>query len=494
MNWLRKCSIALLLVTAALQVAAQPATQHAFLVQNSGWMEPFYADDDSQLKPLVGAIAPLVAGPEDSVSLAAFNQSAPPHQSPELLYSGPDARAVAAALAPLQIARKPSGAMADTDFREAVAATISGTFAARSGILWIFTNNRNSPGNDPDTAKRNREFYDLVHNDPSIARSIAFPLRMPVQGQHYEATGLMVYALAYGEPAAKRLERLVEDGTLARLFTSSPARLKPLDRDAMRIVPTGVRNSGNVQVSLAQDDRTLVFDIGASDVQTDITLQADLENLFFPYEIVSAQVSSTMRADGATLPVSVSARQIEKLAPGAALAVSLAIPIPRDQVPSPWSIAALSAMGKRVSVPATIDITLDGQELRVSDGFRDTLGRLFPGDPMSDVFVPPATIQASKVSIPIVMRVQYPLLPVVLLVSGTLLLVACVAVLALLAGRRARFPIIVDGHARTVALKAFATLEVRDPHGILAGTIRRGLGQPKVVEVVEGHTLTIGKR
>ena len=31
--------------------------QQAFLVQNSGWMEPFYTDQQSQLKALVGAVA-----------------------------------------------------------------------------------------------------------------------------------------------------------------------------------------------------------------------------------------------------------------------------------------------------------------------------------------------------------------------------------------------------------------------------------------------------
>ena len=90
----------------------------------------------------------------------------------------------------------------EEDPAEAIASTIAGPFRAQPGILWIFTNNRNSPGNDPDTVKRNREFYDLVHVDPSITRSLAFPLKMPVEGAHYQATGLMVYALAYGEPAA----------------------------------------------------------------------------------------------------------------------------------------------------------------------------------------------------------------------------------------------------------------------------------------------------
>jgi len=493
MKWLSRLVIVVFAAASAQSWAQQPM-QHAFLVQNSGWMEPFYEDPDSQIKPLVRAVATIVHRPGDRISLAAFNQTELPNRSPELLYAGEDPQAFAGKIAPLEIARKPSGALADTDFREAVSATITDTFGARSGILWIFTNNRNSPGNDPDTARRNREFYDLVHHDPSISRSLAFPLRMPVKGQHYEATGLMLYALAYGEPAAQRLAQLVDDGTLGRVFTAAPARLKPLDRDAVRIVPGGVRNSANVQASLAQDGKTLIFDIGASDKLTEISLQAGLENLFFPYEIVSARVSSVMHADGRQLPVRASLQHLEDLAPGAAAAVALSIPVPQDQVPSAWSFAALSAMGKRVSVPAVVEVTLDQQQLRVSDAFRDTLGSLFPGDPLSEVFVPPATIEASTARIPIVLRVQYPLLPVLLLVAGTLLLVTMGALLAILAGRTTRYPIIVDGHARTIALKAFASLDIRDPQGQPAGRIRRGLGQPTVVQVADGHTLSIGKR
>jgi len=484
--------LAALLLASGHGIAA--TMQHAFLVQNSGWMEPFYSDQRSQLKPLVAAVATTVVRPGDGVVVAAFNQQSPGNVSPRALFTGNDAGHVAPALASLQVARKASGALADTDFREAVAATITGPFQARPGILWIFTNNRNSPGNDPDTAKRNREFYDLVHLDPSITRSLAFPLRMPVKGAHYQAAGLMVYALAYGEQAAEHLQALLDDGTLGRVFTSAPARLKPLDRDAVRIVPHGVSNSGNVRVSLAADGRTLVFDIGSSDEITRIGLKASLENLFFPYQIASAEVTGTMNAGATSLPVAVLPRTIENLAPGASTEVELELPVPQGQVPSPWSLEALSAMGKQVTIPATVEIALDQQRLRISDGFRGELADLFPGDPLSDVFIPPDTIQASTARIPIALRVQYPLLPVLLLVGAALLLVAGLTLLAVLAGRTARYEIVVDGYRRTVALKAFAALELRDPHGNYAGRIKRGLGRPRVVEVAEGHTVSVTGR
>ena len=51
---------ALIAACAALLSAASvhaAGIQQAFLVQNSGWMEPFYTDQQSQLKALVGAVA-----------------------------------------------------------------------------------------------------------------------------------------------------------------------------------------------------------------------------------------------------------------------------------------------------------------------------------------------------------------------------------------------------------------------------------------------------
>lgn len=469
------------------------AVEQAFLVQNSGWMEPFYADPGSQFKPLVSAVATTVSLPGDRLTVAAFNQSGQGNVSPELLYSGNDPAQIARAIDTLQPARKASGALADTDFREAILATITGPFQARSGILWIFTNNRNSPGNDSDTAKRNLEFYQLVHLDPSITRSLAFPLKMRVKGAHYSASGMMVYALAYGESAAVRLEQMMSDGTLRRVFTAAPARLKPLDRDAVRIVPRGVTSSANVAVALAADGRTLVFDIGTSDEVTRIGLKAALENLFYPYQITSADVGARLIAGDSAFAVVVSPQAIINLVPGAEAEVMLDLPVPQERIPSPWSFAAIKAMGKEVHVPARVEITLDHQQLRIADVFQSNLARLFPGDPLADVFVPPQTIAASIAVVPVLFRVRYPLLPVVLLMGAILLLVVTLAGFAWLAGRTARFEIMIDGYSHKVALKAFATLDLNDPNGAYVGRIKRGLGVPQVIDIAPGHMVSLRK-
>lgn len=70
---------------------------------------------------------------------------------------------------------------------------------------------------------------------------MAYPLRMPVQGKHFNASGLMVYVLAYGEQAEAELNHLVKSGQMEKVFTQQPALLKPLDKEPVQLIPTGVK-------------------------------------------------------------------------------------------------------------------------------------------------------------------------------------------------------------------------------------------------------------
>lgn len=177
------------------------ATQQAFLIQNSGWMEPFYQDQNSEFKPLINGVIQTVSKPDDKIVVSVFNQSNALAKSPKIIYQGAGAKPMLADLQAQQIAYKNDKAYADTDFTEAVVSTITEPFAKQSGIIWIFTNNKNSPNNDAETIARNKEFYTLIHDNPAINKVLAFPLKMPVNGQHFNASGLMVYALAYGQSA-----------------------------------------------------------------------------------------------------------------------------------------------------------------------------------------------------------------------------------------------------------------------------------------------------
>ncbi|MCT9811850.1 hypothetical protein N0K08_14490 [Acidovorax sp. Be4] len=475
---------------------AQAPMQHAFLVQNSGWMEPFYADAASQLKPLVAAVAAAVAQPQDRVTTLAFNQSAGANVSPRLLSQAQGAGQVAKDLAGLEVARKgqgPRGALADTDFREAVLGTITGPFQQAPGVLWIFTNNKNSPNNDAQTSERNREFYHLLHSEPSITKTLAFPLRMPVKGQLFEAQGLMVYALAYGAPAAQALDRILAEGRLSKVLTKPPARLKPVDQDALRIVPQSIKNAPHMQASLASDQRTLVLDVDPAYLAPKVTLQASLQNLFYPYAIESARVQGRLLAPQGSSALQVDPPMVQALAPAASQPVEVHLTLPVEHVPSAWSMPALSAMGKQVLIPLQVELGLSEQRLAVSEDFSQDMRALFPGDPISEVFTPPASVRASQVNVPLLLRVQYPLAPVLTVVGGLLLLLGGLLALGLLGNRSRRYAVVIDGQPRNVVLKAFARQSLRNLQGEEVGVIRSGLGAPRIVSVNEGHSLTLGK-
>lgn len=478
---------AALLSAGAVQAAG---IQQAFLVQNSGWMEPFYTDEQSQLKALVGAVAQAATQPSDKVYTLAFSQSSGTNVSPALLGQGQGGASVAGHLASLGLARKGAGgALADTDFQEAVTKTITGPFQSGSGIVWIFTNNKNSPNNDSQTAERNRDFYRLLHLEPSITKTLVFPLRMPVQGKLYSAKGLMVYALAYGQPASDALNRILDEGKLSQVLTRPPARLKPVDQDAVRIVPQSVKNSANVHASLGRDGRTIVLDVDAANLVPQVQLQASLQNMFFPYVIDSARVHATLA--GQNTPLQVVPDQIRQLQPGASQSVQVQFALPMAQIPSLWSAQAIAAMGKQVMLPMRAQVGLSEQRLALASSFGKDLQELFPGDPISDMFTPPDSVRASQATIPLLVRIQYPLLPVLVMLGGILAFVLGLLALGLLGTRATRYKVMADGVARQVLLKPFKSVQIRDDNGRDIGELKRGLGKPAVVRVAEGHTLSL---
>ncbi len=485
-------AVAVLLLAPSWSTNAWAAPmQQAFLVQNSGWMEPFYVDPASTFKPLIGAVVRAVASPDDAVVIAAFNQSTPGNPSPSLLYQGAGVGDPVQALTGLGVATKnKSRALADTDFEEAVA-DAKRRFNGAPGIVWIFTNNKNSPNNDPQTLRRNEDFYRVLHLDPTITRTLAYPVKMPLAGKLYRASGLMVYALACGDEASAHLAALVERGALAKVFASLPARLKPIDRESVRLVPKGVVNSPNVTIGLAKDGRTVLVDVAASDVLPVVQIKAAFQNMLYPYVIGHAQTNATLRGAWGQSNVRIVPTAVEQVQPGEEREVTVTLPMPLAQVPSPWSGTAISEMGKKIVIPAVLQISLAQQQLLMSDEFKRSMEELFPGDPLSKVFMPPESVKASTASVPLLIRIQYPLLPVITAVLAALLLLAAGIAAAVLAGRESRYDLMVDGVKRAVRVKAFGMQQVRGADGEVVGSVKRGLGRPRIVQVLAGHTIAV---
>ena len=477
--------IALLLVSLA---PAAEAVQQAFLIQNSGWMEPFYSDPQSQLKPLVLAVIHAVTDPVDPLFLSVFNQSTGDHRSPQMIFSGRSDGDLADAVAHMSVATKQkNGALADTDFQEALTRTVVEQFGGRPGIVWIFTNNKNSPNNDPATATRNREFYEMLHHETAITRIVVYPLGMPVKGKMYRANGLMVYAIPYGREANMALRELLRNGRAAQVFTQPPARLKPVDRDSVRLVPHAIRNDPNVEVSLAPDGTTVVLDAAASTQQPGVAILAALENLFYPYIIDSADITASFSVADWSTSLAVLPTHIARLAPDAREEIEVDFPIPLAKIPSVWSPAALGSLGKRLEIQGMIEIALDHQRLSLSDVFRNSMAELFPGDPISEAFVPPQDVLSSRVQVPLLIRIQYPLYPMIVIGAALLAILTALGFALHYASAPRDYRITVDGETQMHRLKPLQTRELRNASGEIVAKARRGPTGVAIMDVKSGH-------
>jgi hypothetical protein len=484
---------------AALLCASAPALagSHVFLVQNSGWMEPFYTDPASQYKPLITELVMAVTRPGDPMVLASFNQSQPGAPSPKaLLALTVDASArskVEAALTRLSTATKlGGGALADTDLNEAVSAAIGTALAGKPGLVWLFTNNRNSPNNDQATARRNREFYALIHQGGAITKALAFPLQMPVQGAHYHANGLMVYVFAIGEQGARELDQLLAAGRIRKVITEPPARLKPLDRDTVRLVPSRVDDAPGVAFSMAPGGM-LRADVDPGAHTPAAKIQWRLENTMYPYAIVSAKVEARSMLADEERPIRLATDAVNALAPGSSAPLSSLMQLPVAQLPSTWSAQAVGAAGSAYVIPGRIEVRLSGQRLELSQAFRQRMAALFPGDPLPDIFTPPAQIHGSTAVLPIEVRVHYGVAPLLALISGALALLAAAGATALAFSRPRKAYLTVEDELRTVHTRAGTTQPVFDKAGNKVAQLKTTLFGHHLTDLREGAQVRLGR-
>jgi hypothetical protein len=474
------------------------ALPHVFLVQNSGWMEPFYADASSQFKPLVTEVVTAVVSNGDAVVLASFNQSLPGAPSPKALLSfKADGASVktrtGAALAGLEVAHKPnSAALSDTDLGEAVNAAIVTALAGKPGIVWLFTNNRNSPNNDQATATRNREFYTLIHQGGAIDKAIAFPLRMPVQGTHYRANGLMVYAFAVGAEGARELDRLLATGRVQKVITEPPARLKPIDRDTVRLVPRKVEGAPGVTFSMAPGGM-LRADVDAASTTPTARIGWHLENRMYPYTISSATLTARSHVGGEDRPITLVSTSVTDLAPGQPAPLASTMQLPVKQLPGNWSMAALKSAGSAYVLPGRIDLQLTGQKLVLSQAFRARMAELFPGDPLPEIFTPPARIQASNAVLPLEVRVHYGMAPLLAVGAAALALLGAAAAAALAWGRPRKAFVTVEDELRTMQGRAGSTQPIYDKAGMQVAQLKTTLFGHQLIDLREGAQVRLGR-
>ncbi|MET3132517.1 hypothetical protein AAKU55_002791 [Oxalobacteraceae bacterium GrIS 1.11] len=471
---------------------------HVFLVQNSGWMEPFYSDPASQYKALVAAVVIAATRADDRMVLASFNQSLPGAPSPKALLAASVAPAtqraqVTAALAGLGTARKPgSAALADTDLGEAVGAAMAGALEHKPGLVWLFTNNRNSPNNDQATARRNREFYALIHEGAQITKALAFPLRMPVKSSRYSANGLMLYVFAIEPEGARELDQLLRSGRLQQVLTEPPARLKPLDRDTVRLAPTKVENAPGVAFSLAPNGM-LRADVQADARSASATIHWKLENTMYPYTIAGATVSARSVLAGEAHVIALRNDQVGVLAPGQSWPLISLMQLPVAHLPGKWSAAAIAAAGSAVVLPGTLEVRLSEQKLALSQAFRQRMATLFPGDPLPDIFTPPQQLQGSRALLPIEVRVHYGMAPLLALIGAVLGLLGALGAGAHALTRGRKVYLSVDGEPRTLTTRVGMRHAIHDQAGKQVAELKTTLFGHTLTHLGEGAQVRLGR-
>lgn len=469
---------------------AASSVPQVFLVQNSGWMLPFYDDPSSRLKNIVVELSDRVRkyGGEHQV-VASFNQTWGENKSPRLHYKGNDQIKINEAIRSIEPARKPGKATyADTDFKEAIVGAINNFSPGKSCLLWIVTNNKNSPDNSSETVEKNKDFYHFLQESGEIKRIVAFPYPLKVQSRsqpNFRANGLMIYALAYGDEADQHLQKML---SVNAPFGKQAARLKPLNAEALTFIPKGVKGSNSIKASVP-DHKTLVLTFDAASKPEVAEITGQFRNDFFPYDIRSASVSMTSGFRGGQEGIT-SQLSNDKISyiPAGGLSSDIIVKISVPPIPSPWSPEVIFSSGYRSN--GIIRFELKDQHLEISKDFVKSMSEIFPNDPLPDLFVPGELAKNSVTLQPLLIQVVYPSWPTILIGVLFLLIIGIVIIGIVVLRREKIYRVSVDGAQKPYGLRPFAEAVIKNSQGERVGVLKRGFGKP-VVTVDKGKTCNV---
>ncbi len=469
---------------------AQDGVPSVYLVQNSGWMEPFYTDPHSAFRQLVTALIEATAG-GGAATVADFNQNGqlPGRSSPHVYYCGTaDPAQVARAVDAIDLPRMVGGRLTDADFDGALVRAINTILDGQSGIIWIVTNNKNSPSNSQQINDNTRAFAARLSNTAALPAIVAYPIRMRVQGRQYTENGLIIYGIAYGAPAASRLGDLVRGAALGQLFPDPAVRLKPLAQAPLVFTPVSTPSS-SLTVGVAPDG-TLVFDGVPGGRPSVLQVDGTLASEYYPQVIDEARVQvawQDLQVQGAspldTLRGGVEPAVLHRLAPRDVLqGVHLHIDVPA--IPRQAGLAGL--LQKDVTVTGALAISLSDMRLVLPDQFRDKMAQIAALDQLPAVFFDYKTVSAAETIVPVRMVVRFSAAPLITGLAGLAACLTALAAMALLLRREREQVAILAGQSRRVRLRAFETRPMSLPDGRRFRVRGSLTGPARVTEIDRG--------
>jgi hypothetical protein len=463
-----------------------------FLVQNSGWMQPYFSDPAAQFPEILQRLADMSCSDSKTTAvLATFNQAQNPDKSPQTLYQGncksmPMLRLAASIKAAHLLGNH--SVFANSDYQQAIYRGIERYANGHSALFWMITNNKNSPNNSQQLNAHDSAFYRLLHDSAQISRVVALPLPVSASSHYFTSHGIILFGIAYGHKAATKLADLVSSGAIQRNFGVQAALLKPLTVSAVQFVPQRVTGAAT-GVSFRQG--ALVIDLPAKSHAQTFTLEGRFRNEFYPYTIERAKTQAILSLAGKTYQVPLTPRNIRSLEPGkASRLVTLTFTVP----PTPnWSLQTVFGSGRDIN--ANLRFFLTQQTLAISPQFVQAMDKILPNTPMPAIFRPDAEIHSSQTSIPMLIHVTYPIWPLLVLLLGLL------AILALLSYGIFRLANIgykpvqvrVNGKVATYRLARGKMQALKTEDGVLVAELRRGMFGYRVNRLKKGVKVELVK-
>jgi hypothetical protein len=457
-----------------------------YLVQNSGWMEPFFFDSKSEFKPLLSALISASRG-DGEVILASFNQDGqlPGHHSPEVAYRGAyDQSRIGAGLAAIGLPTRPDGKLADADFNGALVRGVGEVLGGHTGIVWLITNNKNSPNNSQQVTENTRAFAKRLSESQALPYVISYPLRMGVKGQHYGEKGLIIYGIAYGDEAAQALRAIVRSEPMGRLFKDPPMQLKPLEHAPLIFTPKTVNTPGITAQMMPGGG--LELDGVQPDGGAVIEIQGTLTSEYYPYVIdtagVDLQWAKLETANGtAGLSASIEPGSLHRLAPQDVLE-NVTLKMTTPTVARPDGLAGL--MQNDVTLDGELSIELHDMRMTLQDSFVTRVTEITALDQLPEVFFDYKRISVASTKVPVRFVVHYSSLPLILGLSLLLLLLAALIAVTVLLRRRREHAVNLGGMTRRVALRPFESKKFSLPDGREA-FVRGSIFGPPGLDIID---------
>ena len=451
--------------------AAGAAVPSVYLVQNSGWMEPFYVDPAAP--DFRALLAGLVEASQDGggVVVADFNQDGQlaDRRSPRVVFQGAyEGGAVQAALRKLDLPRQRNGRLTDADLDGALVHAVTDILQNQSGIIWLVTNNKNSPNNSQQVNQNTHDFAERLSNTDALTDIVAYPIRMAARSRDHAEGGLIVYGIAYGDEAAAELRAKVRGPGLRQLFPDPAMQLKPLDRAAFAFTPTGAATAGaaaSLAPSMTSDGVLVVTLPGGRGSQVEIA--GSLTSQYYPQVIERARITAEWRSvQGAplpaTLPGSVEPPDVPRLAPGATLKdvrIRLAVP----EVARRGGIAGL--LQRQVVLDGVIAVGLADMTLGLQEGFADKLSQIAALDQLPSVFSDYLRVSAAETTVPVRLVVRFSPAPLIAAIAALAVALLAAAGAALVLRRDREHEVAIGGRMRRVRLRPFETRQVTGADG-----------------------------